>query len=749
MALNPSSGWQWYKKLDISNSIANYQMKLRLYSGEGTDDPANGIVYCNNHCKNFPNDIRFGTTNNPSTATQLPQWIEEYSEGSLQDISYDSIIFACGNQGVAMDDEWFYTFADNSIMVTKISDGKCIKAAFQYDDSENIYTDYTDEINNDTQNDVDLLPARPALGDAFYFGLYNKFTAIGIKIDTAGSNITITWKYWNGSSWANLPNVTDDTNSFTTSGWKNVYWDRPTDWQQNTVNGVTAYWVKAEVTSVGASPTQPKAGFGCSGRYTGNDGAYTSHLSDGHVLSHGGTNYLYVAGCNYPDTPKTGAVYKYKTASDPNPLDFVGVVKDFSSESCPGYLAGVDKYEVNGTTYWWVSFDVADASASNPSRIWRYDYDPSDDTNWTNKTVYNLGYYHSGYNIQGFTWWEDDYGHKYIICPIHEGSSPTTIDVYKWNGSGFDNYAQYNYVESPNGDVSSQGVCRDFSGDNTYLYFASREGSPAAPILKGKMIQSKEHAIVWVKLPFPATDSIYLFVGNQNASQYSDGEATFIYYNDGTKTSGWVAIRGNPSISTDGDYLDVHCSTDDTVTIYDSDVLISEGVLLKTRFKQYGSDVNAHWVGFIDSSSHNDVYPYDSDKWNYWRFHSQKDGTSSYISISGLPDFYNFHIYETAWYNDGGTHTAKFWYDGTLKATKTDNIPTTDLYVGIQVLPPTSNGLKIDYIIVRKYADPEPSWSSFGSWEKIAPPPKKHPITHLDKGPHPRSRMTFYPRLSL
>ena len=29
------------------------------------------------------------------------------------------------------------------------------------------------------------------------------------------------------------------------------------------------------------------------------------------------------------------------------------------------------------------------------------------------------------------------------------------------------------------------------------------------------------------------------------------------------------------------------------------------------------------------------------------------------------------------------------------------------------------------------------------------PPPPKHPTTHLDKGPHPRSRMTFYPRLGL
>jgi len=81
MALNPSTGWAYYKQLDITDSAnvsANYQMKLTVYSGTGTDNPSNGEVYCDNHCENFPDDIRFGTTNNPSTATQLSQWIEEY-----------------------------------------------------------------------------------------------------------------------------------------------------------------------------------------------------------------------------------------------------------------------------------------------------------------------------------------------------------------------------------------------------------------------------------------------------------------------------------------------------------------------------------------------------------------------------------------------------------------------------------------------------------------------------------------------
>jgi len=40
-------------------------------------------------------------------------------------------------------------------------------------------------------------------------------------------------------------------------------------------------------------------------------------------------------------------------------------------------------------------------------------------------------------------------------------------------------------------------------------------------------------------------------------------------------------------------------------------------------------------------------------------------------------------------------------------------------------------------------------YSIYCTYTAVAPPPPKHPITHLDKGPHPRSRMTFYPRLGL
>jgi len=119
MALNPSSGWSYYKQLNISDTndvSANYQMQLKVYAGEGTDDPDNGIVYCDNHCENFPNDIRFGTTDDPSTAEQLPQWIESYDSSvaiiwvKLPSDGSDTIYMFVGNSSASLYSDGSETF---------------------------------------------------------------------------------------------------------------------------------------------------------------------------------------------------------------------------------------------------------------------------------------------------------------------------------------------------------------------------------------------------------------------------------------------------------------------------------------------------------------------------------------------------------------------------------------------------------------------------------------------------------------
>jgi len=130
MALEPSSGWSYYKQIDISdaaNVSANYQMRLTVYAGEGEDDTADGIIYCDNHCENFPNDIRFGTRNDPSIATQLAQWIEE------SDATSATIWVKCPSDG----SDTFYMFVGNS-------------SASQYSDGENTFIFFDDFESYDT-----------------------------------------------------------------------------------------------------------------------------------------------------------------------------------------------------------------------------------------------------------------------------------------------------------------------------------------------------------------------------------------------------------------------------------------------------------------------------------------------------------------------------------------------------------------------------------------------------------------------
>lgn len=130
MALNPSSGWGYYKQINISDSAnvsADYQMKLTIYAGTGTDDTSNGIIYCDNHCESFPDDIRFGTTNDPSTADQLAQWIEE------SDATSATIWIKCPSNGANI----FYMFVGNS-------------SASQYSSGDDTFPLFFDDFEQDT-----------------------------------------------------------------------------------------------------------------------------------------------------------------------------------------------------------------------------------------------------------------------------------------------------------------------------------------------------------------------------------------------------------------------------------------------------------------------------------------------------------------------------------------------------------------------------------------------------------------------
>jgi len=127
---------------------------------------------------------------------------------------------------------------------------------YAFADDGGVFNDETADANSAAAADVLLMPAVPAINDAFYFGegfsTSGTFNSLKITISTAGAGNGIAWEYWNGA-WVPLT-VTDATNGFATAGASlQVSWTIPADWAATIVNGQNRYWVRARATAAGAT----------------------------------------------------------------------------------------------------------------------------------------------------------------------------------------------------------------------------------------------------------------------------------------------------------------------------------------------------------------------------------------------------------------------------------------------------------------------------------------------------------------
>ena len=131
----------------------------------------------------------------------------------------------------------------------------------QSDDGGSI-TDETIAANELTTNDMTLLPAVPAVGDAYYFGFDSKVSGFSLYISQQGDWAGTTfWTYWDGGAWAGVVNLTpvdDASRRFNVAGLVTYGWTVQGDWATTAVNGVTAYYVRCIVLATTGVTTQPK-----------------------------------------------------------------------------------------------------------------------------------------------------------------------------------------------------------------------------------------------------------------------------------------------------------------------------------------------------------------------------------------------------------------------------------------------------------------------------------------------------------
>jgi len=126
-------------------------------------------------------------------------------------------------------------------------------------DDGGVQTNETAAANNATANDMTLLPAAPAVNDAYYFGYATLWDWLQLNIGTAGAGVwTIVWEYWNGSIWTGLPDISDGTSHFGNAGVREVKFTRPGDWATTDIGGIVGlYWIRARISAYTSIATQP------------------------------------------------------------------------------------------------------------------------------------------------------------------------------------------------------------------------------------------------------------------------------------------------------------------------------------------------------------------------------------------------------------------------------------------------------------------------------------------------------------
>lgn len=144
--------------------------------------------------------------------------------------------------------------------VSFLKRGAALGNVQSYDADGASYTDNTSEANSPTGTSFFVFAETPATSDIIYIGMSDKFHGLttGLFVTGAGSP-TVTWEYYDGSSWTSFTPTESTTNAsiFTAEG--KFTWDSLSSWTKVSVNSSESlYFIRGRLTA-GSYTTSPKA----------------------------------------------------------------------------------------------------------------------------------------------------------------------------------------------------------------------------------------------------------------------------------------------------------------------------------------------------------------------------------------------------------------------------------------------------------------------------------------------------------
>jgi hypothetical protein len=244
-----------------------------------------------------------------------------------------------------------------------------------------------------------------------------------------------------------------------------------------------------------------------------------------------------------------------------------------------------------------------------------------------------------------------------------------------------------------------------------------------------------DNAVFWVEVADDLSTNpvtIYIYYGKSDATTTSNGDNTFLFFDDfpGTTldTTKWASYIGSGASISVADSIVTLSKPASTVQV----AIWSQNSFsnVRMRCKVYPSALGAYnrcyrWAlmsnkTFLGTYLHIDIKGHgwvvdDSDHHYYERF------VSSRISVS-VSIVQSWRIYETMWLSNAKIIEG---YDTTTENTFTTEIPDVSLYANFACgnaagTPNYAYNLKVDWIFIAKFVDPEPSHGAWGS-EETAP----------------------------
>jgi len=329
------------------------------------------------------------------------------------------------------------------------------------------------------------------------------------------------------------------------------------------------------------------------------------------------------------------------------------------------------------------------------------------------------------FNLTQFAWWNSNWQYRKKLT-ISNAVNEYQMKIKVYKDDGHDNPVS--------GEIDTEGHCKDDFGD---IRFAN-ETSELPYWIEEKV--DGNYAIIWVKLPSDIESQsekhIYMYYGNPSATTTSDGDDTFLFFDDfeGTNLDAnkwdwdWADVTVSNSVfeTTDGENQIGMMSKN---TISESNIAVGEKFyydgddndpILNLAFHRPSNDLSKK-MDEIDGYLAEWSYDTTSRSFNYWirLIYSGSDEGSTSSKPQDLPRG-QWHIFEMRKY---GT-TIRLYRDEVEKLSSTTTHELTSGYISIGAWTyVTGQTHKWDWIYVRKYADPEPTWSNFGSEEKCQVPP--------------------------